>query len=88
MKIGEITVVADAVVDELDGGEAHGGHEVVRFRLGDQRAGDIHLDMRLGDDRGEFHVLRVDGEPFEPVGGFGKQRGVEAHPDQVIAEGA
>jgi hypothetical protein len=88
VEVGEVTVVEHTVVDELDGRKTHRDHEISGLGLGDERAGGIYLDVGLGNHRGEFLVLGVDRESFQPIGGLGKEHGMEAHPNEVIAERA
>ena len=88
VEIGEVAIVKDAIVAELNGRETHCGHEIIGLGSGDQRPGDVHLHMGLGNDRGELLVFRIDREALQPIGRFGKKHGVEAHPYEVVTEGA
>jgi hypothetical protein len=88
VKVGEVTVVEYPIVNELDGSEAHRGHEIIGLGLGDQRAGGVHLDMRLGNHRGQVLVFWIDGESFQPIGGLGEERRMETHAHEVIAKRA
>jgi hypothetical protein len=64
VEVGVITVVEHAVVDELDGGEAHRNHEILGLRMGDQRSGGIHLNVGLGHHRSDSLVLGINGKAF------------------------
>jgi hypothetical protein len=86
MEIGEVAVIEHAIVNELDGRETHGRHEVVGLGLGDQRPGGIHLNVRLGYHRCQILVLGVDSESFQPVGSLGEDYGMETHPRKVITK--
>lgn len=88
MEIGEVAVVEDTIVDEPDGGEAHRRHEIIRLGFADQRAGGIHLDMGLGNHRGEFFVFRIDGESLQAIGRLREKHGMEAHSCEIITERA
>ena len=88
MEVGEIAVIPDAIVDQLHRRETHGGHEVVGLGLGGERAGGVHLDVGLGNDRGKVLVFRIDGETFQPIGGLGKKHRVKTHSNEVVAERA
>ena len=88
MQVSKVSVIQDAVVVELHRGESHGGHEFIGFGLGNGRSRDVHLDMGLGNHRGESLAAGVDRKSFEPVGGFWKQGGVQAHPVKIVAKRA
>lgn len=88
VEIGEVSVIEHAIMEQSDGSEAHGGHEIVGLGLGDQRASDIYFHMRLGNDRGEILVFGIDGESFQAVGRLGKEDCMEARADEIITKGA
>ncbi len=62
VQVGEIAVVPDSVMHELDGREAHRSHEVVGFGFGHQRTSGINFDMGLGNHRGQLFAFGVDSE--------------------------
>ncbi len=67
VEIGEVAIVKDAIVAELNGRETHCGHEIIGLGFAHQRTCGVHFDVGLRDDWGEFFAFGIDGETFKAI---------------------